>query len=303
MPFPRVSQSESIVKPFVGIIELNNLPDIAPGAAIIFCKSSDSLLYYKDKLGNSYKLINSFKGWGYQDFTAGTITSTSLTLSVNTNGTDITFSSENLINNSAIIRLKSNEADCAYSGVTKLFSTKVEVSSHTGANVTLNAIPHSSWGDIRVYYYYSYVSGGVPTGYTFPSKAVSGEIFNEIDALFITEEELTSRLSDLGLEPTYLSQLNKAMQANVTSTNGDKATNTTMAAIPTVGSYVAVAVNGILKEVGDGVSTKDCYFGIADTTVPRSISTITIGDTLRWNGSIAGYQLDTKDKIDFNYIV
>jgi hypothetical protein len=63
--------------------------------------------------------------------------------------------------------------------------------------------------------------------------------------------------------------------------------------------WVAVKINGILYEIGDGVSTKDGYF--SDGVTIRNIDDIVAGDSFYWNGTIAGFDLDTDDVINFNY--
>jgi hypothetical protein len=96
---------------------------------------------------------------------------------------------------------------------------------------------------------------------------------------------------------------NKEMTALVTASDGDKATNTTVAATPTNDSYVGVRINGVHYIVGDGVKTKDCYFSADAGTTARAISAVASGDELFWNGSVAGFELDATDKIDFDYEV
>jgi hypothetical protein len=109
-------------------------------------------------------------------------------LTANDNGTNIIFEGDRVISSTAVITVDDGTDTKAYTGATKLFSTKVEATAHTGTSVTLNGTPDVSWGGIRVYYYYSYYSG-VPLDYTIPSKAVSAEIFEEFNALFKSEEE------------------------------------------------------------------------------------------------------------------
>lgn len=92
------------------------------------------------------------------------------------------------------------------------------------------------------------------------------------------------------------STLNKGMTASVTTADGQPATATTLGAKPA--GYPLVMVNGMGQELGDGVKTKDCYFSADGGATARAISAIASGDSLRWNGSIAGYELATTDKID-----
>ncbi len=70
---------------------------------------------------------------------------------------------------------------------------------------------------------------------------------------------------------------------------------------PALDSYVAVLVNGIQYELGDGVRTKDCYFSNDSGATARLIKDIVAGDSLFWNGLIAGFNLATTDEVDFDY--
>jgi len=73
---------------------------------------------------------------------------------------------------------------------------------------------------------------------------------------------------------------------------------------------VIVKINGVEINVGDADNTEDSYF--TDPTDPayntsgnpmpaRLIKDITAGDILIWNGSAAGYELDTSDDVDITY--
>jgi hypothetical protein len=96
---------------------------------------------------------------------------------------------------------------------------------------------------------------------------------------------------------------NKEMTASVTTADGDAATATTIVGTPASDSYVQVFINGVKVILGDGVTTKDCYFSADGGTTPKSIAAIAAGDTLYWNGSVAGYELDGNDRVDFDYVV
>ena len=86
--------------------------------------------------------------------------------------------------------------------------------------------------------------------------------------------------------------------ASATSSDGDTS-GVTIAAAPA--GMVNVVVNGIMQELGQGVKTKDCYFSADGGSTARAISAIAANDTLYWNGSVAGFQLDTNDKITLSY--
>ena len=135
-------------------------------------------------------LQGSFRGWAFEDFTAGDITTTSVTISANENGTDLYgFDSTKIVNTTAVVVRADYPAKKAYTGLTALFSSKVAVSAHTATAVTLSGVPHATWGDIRIYYFYDYALG-MPQDYQIPSKAVAENLFAELQSLMITEEEL-----------------------------------------------------------------------------------------------------------------
>lgn len=104
--------------------------------------------------------------------------------------------------------------------------------------------------------------------------------------------------SQIHSDPT---DLNKEMTASVTAVDGAQATATTVAATPAGDSYVKVEVNGVGAVVGDAVKTKDCYFSGDGGTTARDINDIASGDTLHWNGTVAGFELDASDIIDLFY--
>lgn len=98
-----------------------------------------------------------------------------------------------------------------------------------------------------------------------------------------------------------LTKHNKDMPALVTSSDEDKACNTGITNIPSDDGYVIVDVDGIIVPLSDGDKSKDCYFSGDGGTTARAIEDIVPGDLLYWMGSIAGYELDTSDRISFNY--
>jgi len=96
-----------------------------------------------------------------------------------------------------------------------------------------------------------------------------------------------------------ISNLNRDMQASITTTNGDLACGTALAA--TISTWVLVLVNGISYSVGDGSKLKNCYFSNDGGNTPRFTGDLVIGDLLYWNGSIAEFELSNSDVIDFIY--
>jgi hypothetical protein len=95
---------------------------------------------------------------------------------------------------------------------------------------------------------------------------------------------------------------NKNMSASVTTVDNDSATATTVASPNALGGYIGVRVNGIHYLVGDGTKVAvDTYFSGDGGVTARALSAVIAGDTLRWNGSIAGFQLAATDKIDLDF--
>ena len=87
---------------------------------------------------------------------------------------------------------------------------------------------------------------------------------------------------------------------NVTSSDGD-ATGVFISHTPFGDSLVQVSANGLGVGVGDGVKTLSCYFSVDGGTTARAMADIEGGDQLYWNGSVAGYELDSGDLLDVVY--
>lgn len=110
---------------------------------------------------------------------------------------------------------------------------------------------------------------------------------------------------DLGAyAPGQPTTANKAMTASTTTSDGNVACPTALAAKPYGSSYISVMINGIGVRLGDGVKTLDCYFSANGGTTAKSFANIAAGDLLYWVGSQAGYQLaSATDTLDFHYLV
>jgi hypothetical protein len=128
------------------------------------------------------------KDWAYQDFT--TITSTSVTLTADQNGTTTAFNANNIINGYAFVSNTKGE-DLIYSGAVRLFSTKISVTAQNGASLTLNAIPNSAWGTIRIWYLRTYPNG-IPVNHLNTPGFIKDSQVVTLDNLFITEEEMAT---------------------------------------------------------------------------------------------------------------
>jgi len=92
-------------------------------------------------------------------------------------------------------------------------------------------------------------------------------------------------------------------QTPVATSGNGSATGLTISSDPFGDSYVAVFVNGLMTTVGDGVKTLNCYFSADGGITAKSVSALASGDQLYWNGTVAGFDLDTSDVIDFDYDV
>jgi hypothetical protein len=97
----------------------------------------------------------------------------------------------------------------------------------------------------------------------------------------------------------YLNSGNRYMAAEATVSDGDEACATGIAADNALGGDIQVVVNGTIADVGNGVKTRDCYFSADAGSTARAFSAVASGDKLYWNGSLAGYQLQTSFKISF----
>lgn len=87
---------------------------------------------------------------------------------------------------------------------------------------------------------------------------------------------------------------------SATSTSGNfQFTGITLSFLPSDYSRIQIFVNGQLQNLGDGVTTEDCYFWNGSSAV--SLSNLIAGDQLYWNGIISGFDLDTTDTIQVVY--
>ena len=114
--------------------------------------------------------------------------------------------------------------------------------------------------------------------------------------LYAAEAESGSGSSETSLES--LAPYNQSMEALVTSGNGSLATSVLVQKTPI--GRVDVLINGLSIDVGSG---KSCYFSDDNGVTAKARGSVTIGDKLFWNGSIATYELEIDDRIDFDYLI
>ena len=99
-----------------------------------------------------------------------------------------------------------------------------------------------------------------------------------------------------------LSPFNKGMAALVTGGDGSLACSVAVAATPPVNGWISVFANGVSYKVGTGTKAGvPCYFSGDGGVTARATGAIVAGDFLYWNGSVANFQLDGGDRIDFEY--
>lgn len=118
--------------------------------------------------------------------------------------------------------------------------------------------------------------------------------------------ELVLNLSSLkggGSGGGYLSSTNRNMSSLTVTGDNELACSSGILSNPITGSTIAVFINGLQVNLGDGVKTDDCYFSNDGGITAKNFSNVELGDLLYWNASIAGYGLDsTIDKITFMYL-
>jgi hypothetical protein len=114
--------------------------------------------------------------------------------------------------------------------------------------------------------------------------------------LLLIESEGGSGLEATGVD--VKEDLNKAPLE--TAADGDT-TGIQITYTPFSDGAVAITVNGLGANIGDGAKDEPCYFSSDDGVTAKEIANISAGDTLYWNGSIGGFELDATDEIDIIY--
>lgn len=141
----------------------------------------------------------------------------------------------------------------------------------------------------------SMVWGGTATGLTFSANAIAANVDGTTIAINSSGQLYATTL---GGAPVY-SQRN--LTPSVTSGDGSS-TGITLTSTPVDGINVSVYVNGQMQFLGNGstASPVDCYFGTSPVAA-KTIVNLASGDTLYWNGTVAGYELSATDRIDIIY--
>ncbi|KKL58001.1 hypothetical protein LCGC14_2229770 [marine sediment metagenome] len=132
-----------------------------------------------------------------------------------------------------------------------------------------------------------------PFGTTYQQATPPTEWRKEIDGSWTNKTPHAGKLSPL----------NKVMASLATFTDGDKATSVVVATAPVVGGTVEVFLNGVKVSVGNGAKNQFCYFSIDNGANALFLSGIAVGATLHWVGSVATFELDGTEQIEFIYVV
>jgi len=93
---------------------------------------------------------------------------------------------------------------------------------------------------------------------------------------------------------------NRNQTLTAATTGNEAATGLTLVATPK--GFVLVIVNGNIIGLGSGVKTQAAYFSADGGTTAKAFADLAAGDELYWNGTTAGFDLDTNDSIDIIYI-
>lgn len=153
-------------------------------------------------------------------------------------------------------------------------------------------------------------SDDADTGAKIEHAAVFVEEGTQEDRAFVMNQDppVTIGVSSItwvqftGFESPAWTRLDKELTPNATSGDGED-TGITISRTPAGDSYVKVEVNGFAYTVGDGVKTKECYFSRDGGTTALGIADVQVGDTLYWNGVVAGFDLLGADQVDLYYDV
>lgn len=181
------------------------------------------------------------------------------------------------------INITDGQSDAISQGFTAMNAFNASYSASTDVLITLT---RADGGDILLTGGGSFVnSGGI----------VSSSAGSPALLVMVEDEEGSGGVSSEGVSTNDDYNLNPS----VTSSDGDT-TGLTISNTPHNDSHVRVMVNGIEVGLG-GNKLLTCYFSADGGTTARAIADITSGDTLYWNGSVAGYQLDANDKINIIY--
>jgi hypothetical protein len=140
------------------------------------------------------------------------------------------------------------------------------------------------------------ISGSPVTGgYINTGGAVSSNS-GRVPFLLLMESEGGGGVAETGVN----TRVDYNQNPSATSSDGDT-TGLTITYTPFGDGAVIVKINGLQINLGNGAKDQAAYFSADGGTTAKSVAAIAAGDTLYWMGSIASYELETDDDIDFVY--
>jgi hypothetical protein len=208
------------------------------------------------------------------------------------------------------------EADLLIDGGLTFSSGQIEVSvDNTTIQIVNGELVATTLGDIQGVTAGAGLIGGGDSGFlqmdveitaqgglTFSAAGDGGTLEVETDGTTI-QVNASGQLEVLntGGQPVYT----QMAETSVTTSPNTDNVSTTIAIDSTPSDYsrIQIFVNGQLQNLGDGVTTTDCYFRDSSNTTTRGINEIVATDVLYWNGAIAGFRLTTSDVISISYEV
>ena len=133
------------------------------------------------------------------------------------------------------------------------------------------------------------VWGGTSSGLTFSN-----------DAVVVVVDGTTIAINGSGQLSVISGSAKPVYQSGTASTIGDNQATLTFSSTPNDYSRIEVFVNGQRQRLGDGVTTNDCYIS-STSSIAENLENVVSGQTLYWNGTIAGFDLSATDVIELIY--
>lgn len=137
----------------------------------------------------------------------------------------------------------------------------------------------------------------------FATATESGQALSKLNDAKKALSNTTNYPPTNTVSESIFSKANLNMSGLVTVNDGNLACSVHILDKPIATSYVRVFVNGVEVNVGGKTFPHDCYFSSDNGLSAKILGDEKQGDLLFWNQSVAGYNLDTIDLIDFVYLI
>lgn len=136
--------------------------------------------------GSTPGINNTHAIWAYQDFAAGVITSSPVTLTANENGTSPPFVPANIRTTGACISRSDSFETLVFETEFPAFENKIQITGIANEDeVSLNLIPLNTT-PVRIWYQIN-ITGLLPNGYTTPPKQISSSALEELKPILIDQ--------------------------------------------------------------------------------------------------------------------